>query len=305
MSTTWAPMDGQWTINSDLVRFHGGTRKYGDSEEGAQYGIALSNQWFAGGTIRAKVTFSEISAKSVCDIVFWYHTERRQFVSAGLASDVLYGIRQFDTKWTTHTMVGDGANLEARREYSLELRLQGSRASLSVDGIVVTSVTLPFTLSPSQVGLWCRDLSAIEIRDFVVLSEVANVFVVMEFASPFNELHHEVLKSVCSDFGLNAVRADETYGPGLIIADIEKQIDEAKFVIAEITPSNPNVYYEVGYARAKKKPVILLADLSVEKLPFDVSPFRTLFYENSIAGKSRLEDGLRRHILAVLTQSSI
>jgi hypothetical protein len=138
-----------------------------------------------------------------------------------------------------------------------------------------------------------------------VVSEVANVFVVMEFASPFNELHHEVLKTVCGKLGLKAVRADETYGPGLIIADIEKQIDEAKFVIAEITPANPNVYYEVGYARAKKKPVILLADLSVEKLPFDVSPFRTLFYENSIAGKGRLEEGLQRHILAVLTQSSI
>jgi hypothetical protein len=122
-------MDGEWIITSDVVRFLGGMRKYGDGEEGAQYGMALSSQWFAGGTIRAKVTFTEITPKSVCDIVFWYHSERRQFVSAGLASDVLYGIRQFDTKWTTHTMVGDGKNLQAGREYDLELRLQGSRAS--------------------------------------------------------------------------------------------------------------------------------------------------------------------------------
>jgi len=38
------------------------------------------------------------------------------------------------------------------------------------------------------------------------------------------------------------------------------------------------------------------------KLPFDVSSFRTLFYENSIGGKSKLEDGLKKHIRAILQQ---
>ena len=38
------------------------------------------------------------------------------------------------------------------------------------------------------------------------------------------------------------------------------------------------------------------------KLPFDVSSFRTLFYENSIGGKSKLENGLKKHIRAILQQ---
>jgi nucleoside 2-deoxyribosyltransferase len=48
--------------------------------------------------------------------------------------------------------------------------------------------------------------------------------------------------------------------PGWAIEDIKRQIAECRVVIAEITPGNPNVYYEVGYADALNKPLILIAD---------------------------------------------
>ena len=83
------------------------------------------------------------------------------------------------------------------------------------------------------------------------------------------------------------------------IADVVNQLVESKLVIAEITPANPNVYYEIGYAHALNKPTILIAERATE-LPFDVSPFRVLFYENTIAGKKRIEEGLRRHLEAIL-----
>jgi nucleoside 2-deoxyribosyltransferase len=119
------------------------------------------------------------------------------------------------------------------------------------------------------------------------------------------EIHEEVIKTVCDEFGLGAHRADETYGPGLIIEDVTREISESQFVIAEITPPNPNVYYEIGFAHAIKKPVILLADKEKEKLPFDVSGFRTLFYQNSIAGKRKFEEGLRKNIAALLQKDPI
>jgi nucleoside 2-deoxyribosyltransferase len=62
------------------------------------------------------------------------------------------------------------------------------------------------------------------------------------------------------------------------------------------------VYYEVGYAHALKKPTILIAE-SPTQLPFDVSPFRTLFYENSIAGKAKVESGLKQHLEAILSNT--
>lgn len=85
----------------------------------------------------------------------------------------------------------------------------------------------------------------------------------------------------------------------MIIQDISKHINESKFIIADISPINANVFYEVGYAHALNKPTILIAEKDT-RLPFDVSSFRTLFYENTIGGKNKLENGLRKHIKAIL-----
>jgi hypothetical protein len=40
-------------------------------------------------------------------------------------------------------------------------------------------------------------------------------------------------------------------------------------------------------------------------LPFDVSPFRTLFYENTIEGKRKIEERLRNHIQAILSDTAL
>ncbi len=126
----------------------------------------------------------------------------------------------------------------------------------------------------------------------------------MQFSSPYDELYKDVISVVCEELNLSVVRADETFGPGLIIADITRQLEESKIVIAEISPANPNVFYEVGYAHALNKPTILIAERST-KLPFDVSPFRTLFYDNSIAGKKKVEEGLRKYIKAALAETDL
>ncbi len=151
-----------------------------------------------------------------------------------------------------------------------------------------------FSSSPytrSQVGLFCVDTSDIHIRDFAVKSVRPRAFVVMQFSSPFNDVYAEVIKQVCDDLAVEVHRVDETFGPGVIIADISRSILESTFVIADITPLNANVSYELGYAHGRGKPTILIAERET-RLPFDVSPFRTLSYENSIGGKPRLEAGL-------------
>ena len=53
-------------------------------------------------------------------------------------------------------------------------------------------------------------------------------------------------------------RADEGLGTGLILNDIISAIKNSALVIADITPDNPNVFYEVGFAHALNKPTILL-----------------------------------------------
>ena len=95
---------------------------------------------------------------------------------------------------------------------------------------------------------------------------------------------------------MEVIRADDMYTNSLILEDITKNIREASVVIADITVDNPNVFYEVGYAHAINKPTILLSDKKRAKLPFDVSGFRTLFYENSIGGKRAVEENLSKYL---------
>jgi hypothetical protein len=66
-------------------------------------------------------------------------------------------------------------------------------------------------------------------------------------------------------------------------------------VIAEITPVNANVFYELGYAHALGKDTILLAERG-KQLPFDVSGYRCIFYDNTIGGKQHVEESLRKHL---------
>jgi nucleoside 2-deoxyribosyltransferase len=123
----------------------------------------------------------------------------------------------------------------------------------------------------------------------------------MQFTSPFNELYGEVITPVCADLGIKAYRASDIYRPGVVLQDIIQGLAESNVIIAEITPANPNVFYELGYAHALYKPVILLAERDTP-LPFDVGGYRVIFYENAIRGKSSLETELRRHLSNIFNE---
>ena len=87
--------------------------------------------------------------------------------------------------------------------------------------------------------------------------------------------------------GFNPIRIDEVAGPNPILADIKRHVAEAAVVIAEITPLNANVFYELGYADALNKPLVIVPQAAT-KLPFDVQGYRTVFYEDVIGGEVTL-----------------
>jgi hypothetical protein len=300
----WTVIEGNFEIRGAQIVFKGSEAQYMDNQgrqqTGNAVGLAMNDQRFAGGEISATIEFSVISETNACELIFYFDPARRWFVSAGLGGPLhAYFIRHWEGRWQGHGSGGNKTDLVPKRRYEVTIRYRGSQVRLSVDGVEVLDVILPFTLPPTQTGIQCIDTANIKISGFKISASPGQAFVVMQFSSPFNEIYEEVIRSVCSEFGIEAHRADETYGPGLIIADVVREIRDSEFVIAEITPANPNVYYEIGYAHAINKPTILLADSNIEKLPFDVSGFRTLFYENSIVGKRKFEEGLRKHIAAI------
>jgi hypothetical protein len=104
---------------------------------------------------------------------------------------------------------------------------------------------------------------------------------------------------VAERVGYEAYRADDVFHPGIVLQDIVRGIATSEVVIAEITPRNPNVYYELGYAHALGTPTILLAErpkAGDPALPFDISGYRCIFYENAIRGKSKVMKQLECHL---------
>lgn len=65
--------------------------------------------------------------------------------------------------------------------------------------------------------------------------------------------------------------------PGRISTQIVRKLKEAELVIADLTFSNPNVYYEFCLRHALGLPLIHMA-LDGTRLPFDVIDGRTIFF---------------------------
>jgi hypothetical protein len=299
----WIPILGKFTHEDGKLVFHGEPAVSQDML-GSQIGNALSNRRFSGGRISCVVNFPTLDPAAGCEIMVNFNPATRAFVTAGLGGAGMFSVRHFFNQWSVLATAGDRENLQPNRDYALEVDVRGSQIQLTVDGVDVIRTQFPIPLPESQVGIWCRSDSRIEIESYSVEAQPPTVFVVMEFSSPFNEIYLDVIQRVCDELGIEAIRADDMYGPGVIVYDIAQQIIGAQAVIAEITPVNANVYYEVGFAHALGKPTILLADKET-KVPFDVSPFRILFYENTIPGKSKFEAGLRRHLNAIFQRQAV
>jgi hypothetical protein len=213
-----------------------------------------------------------------------------------------YSITHFSPAfgWRALATAGSIENLRSGQSYIIRVLVKGQRVTLEVDGVRVLEHILPMPLPYGQLGFfaWGAQRGA-DFKNVSVRAEQGDVFVVMQF-SGYDELYTEVIVPTVRHFGLRAYRADEVFGPGSIIRDVEQGIERAQIVIAEITPANENVFYEVGYAHALRKPTILLVNESKPKLPFDLSGYRCLFYQNSIGGKRKVEDGLEKHLQAIL-----
>jgi hypothetical protein len=73
------------------------------------------------------------------------------------------------------------------------------------------------------------------------------VFIVMPFKKEFDDLY-KVYKAVCNDFGFDAVRTDKVISLEKILPRILNGIRHSAFVIADVTETSPNVFYEIGFA---------------------------------------------------------
>jgi hypothetical protein len=107
------------------------------------------------------------------------------------------------------------------------------------------------------------------------------VFVLMPFASHFDDVYRLGIKPACENAGAYAERVDEQIFHDSILQRVYNQIAKADLVVADLSGKNPNVFYETGYAHALGKPVILLTQ-SVDDIPFDLKHYPHVVYGGRI-----------------------
>lgn len=292
---SWAPIAGVWARDGQGIEYRGP-----QSQQLQPFGLYVSNVQLSEGSVRVRARLGD-TTDSAARILFGYRSPTERYYSVGLGGyGLAYVLSEFNPSsgWRGVTYAGSAANLERETDYVLEATLLGQRLHFSVDGVRVLATVLDAPLSGGQIGLYAWGGLPVHFSDASYARRSGKAFVVMQFTTPYQELYAEVIKPVAQDFDLEAYHAGEVYGPGIVLQDIVQGIVDAQVVIAEITPANQNVFYELGYAHALGKPTILLAERG-KTLPFDITGYRCVFYDNTIAGKSGVEAALRNHLRAI------
>lgn len=96
-------------------------------------------------------------------------------------------------------------------------------------------------------------------------------FVIQPFdRGKFDKRYADTYKPAIIEAGLDAYRVDNDPSSEIPIEDIEKNIRRAEVCFAEITTDNPNVWFELGYAIAARKPIVMVCSEERDRFPFDV-----------------------------------
>lgn len=119
------------------------------------------------------------------------------------------------------------------------------------------------------------------------------VFVLMPLDPSFSDIYKFGIKGAAEDVGAYAERVDEQIFTEGILDRIFNQVSKSDVVVADMTGRNPNVFYEVGYAHALGKVVLLLTQ-AVEDIPFDLKHRQHIVYGGKIETlRSNLAQRLR------------
>lgn len=117
-------------------------------------------------------------------------------------------------------------------------------------------------------------------------------FVLMPFEQEFDRIYWDLIKPALEDEGFEVRRADSTFDQQNILRTIVHNIDTADLIVAELTTSNPNVFYELGIAHGLSKRVVLIAQ-ELKDVPFDLRSYNIITYSTRFNEVHELQDRLK------------
>jgi len=300
--TNMAALDGRWEFQGNRAKYLGVVEeKLNAGAPTSGIGFALAEPGFREGCLSVKIRGVDFLDRGAGIFFGRDEYDERRF-TVKLGGGQLYNIIEWFKNGSPKIVarVLGSSNLDINSEYQLDVRITGQQVHVEVDRVRVLAHRLEAPLTGSGVGLWAIGAAPIEFTDFRIQTEKLRAFVAMPFREPFDSLYKDVIYGTATSLGFDVSRVDEIDGPGVILDDIRRRIEESHLVVAEISQPNPNVFYELGYAHALNKPAVLLARREDGgNIPFDIRGYRAIFYDDTIGGKKSIEDSLRRHLEAV------
>lgn len=129
------------------------------------------------------------------------------------------------------------------------------------------------------------DISDNSIENFLFI-----IMAMLEDEPVLDDIHYTI-KRVSESYNLKPERVDDNFGLGQINLKILNHIKLAEYIIADLTFERPNCYYEIGYAHALDKKVILTARKGTF-VHFDISSLNVLFYSSMLELENKLKKAL-------------
>lgn len=121
-------------------------------------------------------------------------------------------------------------------------------------------------------------------------------FLIMPYAKTFEDVHDAILsaaKAVEPGHQIECLRLDDNQQAGRIVGRLETAIRETDMCVADLSGGRSNVMWEIGFAMALEKKVILISHCG-SALPFDLHDIHHIPYDR---------DQLRASLIEPLTTS--
>lgn len=115
---------------------------------------------------------------------------------------------------------------------------------------------------------------------------MSTCFVIQPFdAGKFEKRYNDVYKPALEQAGFEAYRVDRDPSVDVPVESIETGIRNATICLADISTNNPNVWYELGFAFAMGRPLIMVCSNEREdgRFPFDIQHRSIIEYASESA----------------------
>lgn len=126
-------------------------------------------------------------------------------------------------------------------------------------------------------------------------------FIIQPFdKDKFDQRFTDIFEPAIRSTGLEPYRVDRDPSVRIPIEQIEEGIQNSKICFAEITMDNPNVWYELGFAFACGKDVVMVSE-EKQHFPFDIQHRHVINYKTtSKSDYEKLELNIKERIIGLL-----